>query len=141
MSSAGLCAASARGPCEERAGGLSAAHNEVGLEIGEPVEQLEVLVPFGQLGADDLVVDDSAAITLTSDHERPGKCPSRVTTASPALCAALDHQPRSLRELHASAAHNPGLLIRVGDLADPREPVHALCVRYVDGPEFPGLPV
>jgi hypothetical protein len=26
-------------------------------EVGEPAEQLGVLVPFGQLGADDLVVD------------------------------------------------------------------------------------
>ena len=45
---------------------------------------------------------------ITNDR---APCPSRVTRASPALCAALDRQPRSLRELQASAAHNPALLI------------------------------
>jgi len=57
MSSAGLCAVSAWISCCEWVRWPNAAHNETWLEIGEPVEQLGVLVPFGQLGADDLVVD------------------------------------------------------------------------------------
>ena len=34
-----------------------------------------------------------------------------MTRASPALCVALGRQPRTQRELQASAAHNPALLI------------------------------
>ena len=57
--------------------------------------------------------------------------PSRVTRASPALCAALDRQPRSLRELQASAAHNPALLIWGIGFAAARERLSPLCVRPV----------
>jgi site-specific DNA recombinase len=38
--------------------------------------------------------------------------------------------------------HRPGYLLRWGrDLAYPGQPVHALCVRHVDGPGVPGLPI
>ena len=67
----GLCAAAHKEPYEQRwvmrsarrlplVGAWSrpdAAHNPVWSEAGEPVEQFGVLVPFGQVGGDDVGVD------------------------------------------------------------------------------------
>ena len=57
------------------------------------------------------------------------------------LCAALDRQPRSLRELQASTAHNPALLIWFCDLAPASQHVLALRVRRMDVPGVSGRPV
>ena len=51
------------------------------------------------------------------------------------LAAPLQHPDGSLEQ------RNRGNSARVGGLADPGEPVHALRVRFVDGPGVPGLPV
>src|SRR5258708_40043464 len=57
MSSAGLCAAfgvsAAGGGGDGRALRITRARSEA----GEPAEQFGVLVPFGQVGGDDVVVD------------------------------------------------------------------------------------
>jgi hypothetical protein len=57
MSSAGLCAAF--GVCRWWGGGRGRTLRitRARLEAGEPAEQLGVLIPFGQVGGDDVGVD------------------------------------------------------------------------------------
>src|SRR5262249_30640144 len=57
-----------------------------------------------------------------------------------ALCQALAESAAAAPGRHACAAKQ-GNPARIGDLAGPGEPVFALRVRYVDGPEVLGLPV
>ena len=56
------------------------------------------------------------------------------------LCAALGRQPRLQRQLQASAAHNPALLIWLGGLTGPGEPVHAFRVDSWMARNYPGCP-
>src|SRR5450755_1536915 len=57
MSSAGLCVAPGGWRWQGRWRRPDAAHNPGGLEAGEPVKQFGVLVPFGQVGGDEVGVD------------------------------------------------------------------------------------
>ena len=57
-----------------------------------------------------------------------------------AVCQAVACCPAAASGWHPSRA-GEGNPARVGDLAGPGEPVHALRVRCVDGPELSGLPV
>jgi hypothetical protein len=62
-------------------------------------------------------ITNSSHNSGTSDHEKARHHARPVTGIPPALCAAVSRQPRTQRELHASTAHNPALLIRLAALA------------------------
>ena len=57
-----------------------------------------------------------------------------------AVCEAVARCAAAAPRRHPCRA-GQGNPAGIGGLADPGEPVHALCVRHVDGPELPGLPV
>ena len=60
------------------------------------------------------------------------------TPLGAALCEAVAGRPAAAPGRHPCRARQ-GNSAGIGGLADPGEPVHALCVRYVDGPELSGL--
>ena len=79
-----------------------------------------------------------------ADWPNGTKTPS-YSTGSPAseqsvLCAVLEHRHRLYQRQRLDAIHKPVLFIRIGNFADPGEPVHAFCVRFLVGPELSGLP-
>jgi len=69
---------------------------------------------------------DNVAITTDLRSCGPSTRTEPVTRTPGVLCAALDPRPRPHQPKQANAAHNPALLIRVRDLTDIGQRVHAL---------------
>ena len=79
----------------------------------------------------DTVPWDLVVKAVRGGHRRP---------LGAAVCEAVAGCAAAAPRRHPSRARQ-GDSARVGGLADPGEPVHALRVRHLDGPEVPGLPV